>query len=264
MADPGFLRPKTWRLDRVDAGATVRIDDAKLALDHGFLGGLNEAELGHLIFSLTRRGQTLVETEFPIELLARDEWGGLADMGHLLAAFISPNDAVVAEILKEAGRILEHGGHSPSLNGYQSGDPRRAYMLTAAIWSAISGMGLTYAEPPRSFELRGQKVRGPGRIKDEGLATCLDLSLLMVAAVEAAGLNPAVIFTLGHAFTGVWLTERTFPSVAEPDITELRKAIVAREFVCFETTLLTTRPASGFAHAITACLLYTSPSPRDS
>ncbi|MEM6623959.1 MAG: DUF4011 domain-containing protein, partial [Pseudomonadota bacterium] len=252
VADPGFLRPKTWRLDRVDAGATVRIDDGKLALDHGFLGGLNEAEHGHLIFSLTRRGQTLVETEFPIELLARDEWGGLADMDHLLAAFISPNDAVVAEILKEAGRILERGGHSPSLNGYQSGDPRRAYMLTAAIWSAISGMGLTYAEPPRSFELRGQKVRGPGRIRDEGLATCLDLSLLLAAAIEAVGLNPAVIITLGHAFTGAWLTERTFPSVAEPDITELRKAIVAREFVCFETTLLTTRPASGFADAIAA------------
>ena len=111
-------------------------------------------------------------------------------------------------------------------------------------------MGLTYAEPPRSFERAGQKIRNPGRIEREGLATCLDTSLLVAAALEAIGLNPAVVFTRGHAFAGVWLTDRNFPSVAEPDITELRKAIAAREFAAFETTLLTTRPPTGFAHAV--------------
>lgn len=252
VAEPAFIRPKMWTLDRIAPSGAIAIQDRGLNLDPVFLGGLNEAEHGRLFFRASQQGQLLLEQEIDVELLARDEWGGLADMDQLLAAFVSPNDPVIARILKEAGRILELGGHSPSLDGYQNKDPRRAYMLVAAIWSAISGFGLTYAEPPRSFERDGQKVRRPGRINDEGLATCLDLSLLVSAAIEAAGLHPAVIFTAGHAFAGAWLTDRSFASVAEPDVTEVRKAIAAREFIAFETTLLTTRPATGFDRAIDA------------
>ena len=246
VAEPAFLRTKTWTLDRIAPDDQVAVQDRTLELDPAFLGGLNEAEHGRLTFRASQQGEVFLEKKIDIELLARDEWGGLADMDQLLAAFVSPNDPVVARILKEAGRVLERGGHSPSLDGYQSQDPRRAYMLVAAIWSAISGLGLTYAEPPKSFERVGQKVRGPGRVHDEGLATCLDLSLFAAAAIEAAGLNPAIILTSGHAFVGVWLVDRTFTSATEPDVTEVRKAIAAREFIAFETTLLTTRPATDF------------------
>ena len=155
-AAPAFLRAKTWTIDRIAAGDELSIRDRAVTLDPTLLGGLNEAEHGQLFFRLMQQGAPVLDEKCPVELLARDEWGGLADMDQILAAFVSPNDPVVAEILKEAGRILENGGHSPSLDGYQSGDPRRAYMLVAAIWSAISGMGLTYAEPPRSFESRGR------------------------------------------------------------------------------------------------------------
>lgn len=132
VADPVFLRSKTWTLDRIGRQEAVNVRDRTLGLDHRFLAGLNEAEHGRLVFRLSRQGRTLVETECPIELLARDEWGGLDDMDLLLAAFVAPNDPAVAKILKEAGRILERAGHSPALDGYQSRDPRRAYMLAAA------------------------------------------------------------------------------------------------------------------------------------
>ena len=46
------------------------------------------------------------------------------------------------------------------MNGYQSGDPRRAYMLAAAIWSAVTGLGLTYAVPPASFEREDRRFGG--------------------------------------------------------------------------------------------------------
>ncbi|XDA97326.1 hypothetical protein AB1M95_14555 [Sulfitobacter sp. LCG007] len=46
------------------------------------------------------------------------------------------------------------------MDGYQSRDPSRAWMLAGAFWSGETGMGLAYAVPPASFELRGQKVRG--------------------------------------------------------------------------------------------------------
>lgn len=247
---PAFCREKTWTIDRVPVGDIVAVADRDLSFDLPRLAGLNEAEHGELLFTLdVGTGETLQQS-LPVELLARDEWGGLADMSQILAAFVSPNDPAIPKILRAASRLLAGGGHKDSMEGYQSGDPRRVYMIAAAIWSALTGMGLTYANPPRSFEIIGQKVRDPGRIESEGLATCLDTVLLSCAALEAAGLNPVVVFTSGHAFCGIWLVDRSFGRVSEPDITELRKAIAAREFVVFETTLLTSRPPVGFDQAV--------------
>lgn len=152
--------------------------------------------------------------------------------------------------MKEAARILEAAGHDGSMNRYQSGDPARAYLLAAAIWSAATGLGLTYAEPPASFEREGQKIRDPGRITREGLATCLDSTLFLAAAFEAAGIHPVVLFSQGHAWVGVWIRKRDFGHVAEPDAIAVRKAAQARELAPIETTLLTERPSIGFEQAV--------------
>ena len=147
--------------------------------------------------------------------------------------------------------MLEGAGHDSSIDGYQSGDPRRAYLLAGAIWSAVTGLSLTYAEPPASFEREGQKIRGPSRITGEGLATCLDSTLLLAAAFEAAGLNSVVLFSQGHAWVGVWILKKDFGHVTEPDVIAVRKAVQAHEFVPIETTLRTKRPAIGFDHPST-------------
>jgi very-short-patch-repair endonuclease len=247
---PAFCRPKEWIIDRVPPGETIEVGARQITLDFAVLDKLNEAEHGQLVFKLLKDEAVLDEQTIPIELLARDEWGGSDEMAQILAAFVSPNHAVVSSILKEGARLLERGGHKGSLDGYQSRDPRRAYMLAAAIWSAVSSMDLSYAQPPRSFEKQGQKIRDPGSIKDTGLATCLDTTLLLAAAFEAAGLNPVVVFMQGHAFVGVWLIDKTFPLTIEPDVMEVRKAVAAREFRVLETTLLTHRPAVSFEQAM--------------
>ncbi|WP_417474048.1 DUF3320 domain-containing protein [Leisingera sp.] len=249
---PSVIKPKTWTLDRLAVGEERNLSNLETPLNDTLLSGLNEAEFGQLTLTVSVNDTELFREERRIEMLARDEWGGIGDMAHLLAAYVSPNDAVIAAILKEAGRLLERGGQSGAIDGYQSKDPGRAWMLAGAIWSATTALGLTYAYPPASFETRGQKVRSPARIKSEGLATCLDSALLLAACFEAAGLNPAVLFSEGHAWTGVWLTERDFGQVTEPDVMTVRKAIDAREFVTMETTLLTKRPTIGFEQAVSA------------
>ncbi|WP_417208483.1 DUF3320 domain-containing protein [Antarctobacter sp.] len=251
-SNPSVIRPKTWTMDRLGPGDERSLTDLETPLNDTLLAGLNEAEFGLLTLTVSTDGTERFREDRRIEMLARDEWGGIGDMAHLLAAYVSPNDAVVAAILKDAGRLLERGGHSGALDGYQSKDPGRAWMLAGAIWSATTALGLTYAYPPASFETRGQKVRNPARIKSEGLATCLDSALLLAACFEAAGMNPVVLFSEGHAWTGVWLTERDFGQVTEPDVMTVRKAIDAREFVSMETTLMTKRPTIGFEQAVSA------------
>ncbi|AVI58428.1 DNA helicase (plasmid) [Paracoccus yeei] len=251
-ASPGLLRDKTWAIDRIASGTTVQLADLDTPLDTALLGGLDEAEFGQLEFRLTAQDLPETTSAHRVEMLARDEWGGLAEMDNILAAFVSPNHPAVAQILKEASRLLEAGGYSGALDGYQSGDPLRTWMLAGAIWSAATGLGLSYAVPPASFEQSGQKIRDPGRVLAEGLATCLDSTLLLAAAFEAAGLNTAVLFSQGHAWAGVWLQRKDFGRLVEPDVVAVRKAVAAREFVPMETTLLTRRPAVGFEEAVDA------------
>lgn len=252
VTSPEVIRPKSWVIDRIAPDQGIELNDLSTPLDIEKLNGLNETERGTLTLTLQAGETVLQDISQPLDLLAKDQWGGLADMDRLLAAYVLPNDAMVATLLKDASRLLERAGQNGSIEGYQSRDPSRAWMLAGAIWSATTGLGLTYANPPASFEDHGQKIRSPERIKREGLATCLDTSLLLAAAWEQAGLHPVILFTEGHAFVGVWLIDRDFGAVTQPDVVAVRKAIVLKEFVAVETTMLTKRPTIGFAEAADA------------
>jgi len=242
-SSPTFLRSKSWTIDRLAPGDSLLLGDRKIELDADYLAGLNEAERGEITLRLSVGDAVLDEQRFSVRLLARDEWGGVADMAQLLPAFVMPNDPAVARVLRSAADRLAEHGHPSGLDGYQSGDPQRAFMLTAAIYSAIAGMGIYYAEPPASFEDRGQKVRRPATIANERLGTCLDTTLMFAAALESAGLYPVILVFQGHAAVGVWLTKRTFGNTIETDQMEVRKALASRELIVFETTGVTHRPA---------------------
>ncbi len=248
----GFLKPKTWKIDRLLAGDELQLRDCKVDLDPRYLSGLNEAEKSQLNFRLFAGDEKLASTDCDVRVLAREEWGGINQGGELIAAFVMPNDPAIATILKSAGRILERHGHSSALDGYQSNDPKRAYLLVTSIWNAICGLKLTYANPPKSFEQVGQKTRTPQTVIAQGLATCLDSTLLFSAAIEAVGLNPVIVMTDGHCFAGAWLTEKTMKRVVETEPSELRKAIVGNELVAFETTLVTHSPPAKFQNSVKA------------
>lgn len=251
-SSPKFIRPKSWVIDRMAAGGELPIRDRDLSLDADYLNGLNEAERGVLKFNLQRGEETIATCEKDVRVLARDEWPGMNSGGELLAAFVMPNDPAIAGLLKIAGDVLARHGHRSALDGYQSGDPARAYMLVAALWSAVAGKSLTYANPPRSFEAVGQKTRRPATVFSEGLATCLDSTLLFAAAIEAVGLNPVVVLVQGHCFAGAWLVQKTLPQIVEPDCSEIRKAIDGHELITFETTMVTSRPPVQFEDAVRA------------
>src|SRR3546814_5829719 len=79
--------------------------------------------------------------------------------------------------------------------------------------------------PPASFERNGQKIRTPGEVLDNGIATCLDSAVLFASALEQIGLRPLIAFTEGHAICGLWLQPQTLPSLITDDPAELRKHI---------------------------------------
>lgn len=252
-ADPPVFEPMQWRVDRIVPGGEAHITKRDLRLNAGLLLQLNEAVLATVTLRATatgRNGGESAERMVPVELLARNEWGGAAAMPELLAAFTLPNDAAVSKLIKAASDVLRRGGRSDGIDGYQSKSRTRVHELASAIWSAVASLRLTYAEPPASFEWQGQKVRPPSQILETGLATCLDTALLFAAVLEQAGLYPVIVLTRGHAFTGVWLQPQEFATLLVEDAASLRKRVALQELVLFETTLATGAHPSPFSRAI--------------
>jgi very-short-patch-repair endonuclease len=250
---PPFLKPKTWTIDACDAKSHYAIKDCDVQLDGALLGKLTEAETSTLTLTLVEKPGTqderaIATAEQKVELLPRNQWGGLSHLPDLVAAFVQPNELAVDRLLKQTAEVLRKAGKNPAIDGY-AGGAKRAWELSSALWSAMAGLGLDYALPPASFEHRGQKVRSPSQVLDARIGTCLDLTLFFCAALEQAGLNPIVVFTKGHAFAGVWLRPEEFSTVVVDDVTAIRKRVRLKELVLFETTLITHRPAPSFSYA---------------
>jgi very-short-patch-repair endonuclease len=250
---PPFLKPKVWWVDACGPKTHYRIKDRDVQLDGTLLGKLTEAETSTMTFTLVENadaeGEQVVATAVQrVELLPRNQWGGLSHLPDLVAAFVQPNEPAIERLLKQTAEVLRKAGKSSALDGYQGG-AKRVWELTSALWTAVAELGVDYALPPASFEHTGQKVRGSAQVLDVRIGTCLDLTLLFCSALEQAGLNPIVVFTKGHAFAGVWLRQEEFSTVVVDDVTAIRKRVRLKELILFETTLITSRPAPPFTYA---------------
>ena len=255
-ADPAVFIPRIWKLDRIQAGSSTDIRNRDLVLNADFLPSLEEAVSAGIVLKLWLEGKRgddsscLATQSYPVEILAPGEWGGASSMAELLAMFVQPNNAAVGRILRASADVLRKAGKPDRLDGYEGKTRARSYELASAVWSAISGLRLTYALPPASFETQGQKVRAPQQIVEQGLATCLDTALLFAATLEQAGLNPIIILTKGHAFTGVWLQPQEFASLITEDASAVRKRVALQELMVFETTFCMQMSGPGFSKAI--------------
>ena len=204
-AEPDFAAPVEQRIAAVAPRSTYTLEAVDLVLSPRVLGELTERVRGELRFELVQGDQPLAACAEPVELLARDEWSGLTALPEVLAAFVLPNHPAVEQLLRAAADVLAQWTGDPALSGYQSRDPKRVYTMAAAIYTALQARGITYVNPPASFEAQGQRIRLPDRILEARLATCLDLAVLTAACLEQAGLNPLLVVVQGHAFVGVWL-----------------------------------------------------------
>ena len=263
-SNPAFLKPKSWVLDRITPGGIRPITDRDIELDGAFLLELADSMSGVATITVEHHGTVIANQTKPIELLAFSEWGGAGYMPELLAAFSMPNDPAVDRVLRDASLILRAAGKSDGIDGYTSGSRQRVWEITSAIYTAICNLGITYALPPASFERDGQKIRLPGQILENRIATCLDSTMLIASALEQAGLNPIVALPHEHALAGVWLQPEELSTIVVDEAEILRKRIQLNELLLFETTFVTNHPAPPFSRAIQAATEVIKPDSDDS
>ncbi len=238
---PGLSGVFEAELPTLPPGASFQLDRPDLLLEGARLRSVLERERGAIHLELRGPERIFVLESRPVEVLAYNEWDHAA-LPELLAAFVLPNEPGVARLLETARDLLGEATGDPTLSGYQSRSRERVRAMVDSIHRAIQRLDVTYISPPASFDPGSQKVRFPGDVLEHRMGTCLDLSVLAAAALEATGLNSVLALVRGHVFPGVWLIDDWLPAASTDDPVLLRKLIQAGELLVFDATLATARP----------------------
>lgn len=253
--DPPVVAETVLRLDELSAHESTRFQAVSLMLLRAPLRERTEREEGQLWIETTGDGLAPDAKPRPLSVLAYNEWHGGSSLRELVAAHVLPNDPAVEVVLTAARQILQDRTRNGALNGYQSGDPRRAYEQAAAIYWAVASQGIGYVSPPASFETTGQKIRTPEQVISSKLGTCLDTTVFLAACIEQAGLRPLIALLEGHALPGVWLLDKSLDGpVAEHQSFLVNRAALG-ELLMIESTGLTTNPVTDFQVAQNAARL---------
>lgn len=208
--------------------------------------------VGTILIELLQNEEIIFSYSDTVELLAYDQWSGLLIMPEIITAFVTPNHPLISEVLSRASAFLREWNKLPSFTGYQTNNPNNVKIQMAAIFAALRSWKIIYNNPPASYETIGQRVRLPHKVLEEKQGTCLDLSVLYAACLEAAGLFPLLVFIKGHAFCGCWLEQQTFSDCAVDDVSAIEKRIVAgnEEILLVECTNFTCGNNVDFERAI--------------
>ena len=249
-SDPPFMSPWEVRVERIPERATYEVPSFDLSVSPSYLATLSERLLGHLNVSVLEGEDRIASRSVALEVLARNEWGGLRSLPEILAAFVMPNHPAMQDLLREAADLLLAAGSESALSGYQTRSPRRVYQMVSAAYQATAARGITYINPPASFEQEGQRIRLPSEVLGARMGTCLDLSSLIAGCLEQMGLHPLLILLDGHAMVGVWLDETSFPVAVVDDALSVRKRVELDELVVFDTTCMTSNPPMAFERSV--------------
>ncbi len=158
QTSPAVLEAKQWKIDRLLPNSSVDIRERDVKLNAEWLSELTESVVCEVTLCLRHGDEELFTECYPLEALAKNEWGGEA-MVELLPSFIMPNDPAVDRILKATSDVLRSAGKNEGLDGYESKSRTRVWEIASALWTAICNLNISYALPPASFERNGQKIR---------------------------------------------------------------------------------------------------------
>lgn len=239
-------------IEKILPGEALHFKNLNVSVNADYLVTLTEKISDRMTVSVWQKETEIISESKKIEMLAFDQWPGLSYTPELLNAFVMPNHPVIAELLQLAADYLNKWTGNPSLAGYQFKDPNRVKSMAAAAYAAIQQKNITYAEPPASFEALGQRIRLADAVLDQHLGTCMDMTLLYAACLEAMGLNPVMVMMKGHIFAGVWLMEQSFSDMLMDDPSQLEKRMSKgiHELIVVECTAMCAGKTKSFDEAV--------------
>ncbi len=253
MCEGEYLKPCQQQVPMLGVGEAIRLDAIEIVPDADKLLELTEGMMTTFRIGVHTGDACIVEQEYPLELMAYDQWLGTSVLPQTLASFVTPNHpAINAMVVKAAGVLKELNGSS-QFSEYQSGNTNEVRQQVAAVFKALHQCGIVYRAMPASFAEVGQRVTLPHQVLTGKLGNCLELTLLFASVLESIGLHCVVIMEEGHAYLGVWLVDDSCSYSVCDDASLLEKKCSRGidEMLVLESTMLT-REKTSFEEAVSA------------
>lgn len=234
----------------VSPAETVVTASLGIRPDHKRLAAVTERVTTDVTLRATSHGEPVGETRLELQLMPFDHWTGTGVLPQTICSFITPNHPFIDRLMVKSGQMLKRLTGESFLSGYQSGDPNNVRRQVAAVFAALHDEGIVYRGMAASFEAVGQRINMPGKVLASKIGNCLELTLLMAAVLEAAGINTLIIFQRGHAFLGIWLVDDCYPCSVCDDASFIEKSCSEGigEMMVLESTMLA-REATSFEEA---------------
>ncbi len=255
---PELGEPVRLAVPLLRGGEQVDLGVVDIRLPPGRLRGVLEAERVSLSWVLYGETGVLLNQQADVRLLAYNEWVAASTAPTLLATFVTPNHPVIMQVLKLVRGYLATSTDDNSLNGYQSCSPQRVTKMVEALYTTFQDLGISYINPPASFEQTGQKIRLADVVLSDQMGTCIDLSMLIASCLEQMGLNPLLVLVKGHTFIGVWLNDDYFPECVVEDASRLRNLQLSGDLLCFNSSSFASSPQPPFPQVIASAWEYLS------
>lgn len=235
---PEFAESWVRYIGEIRVGEPLVINEPDLIMNPELLLSFNETVEGSIvaeILTADEKSDPVCKQAFEVTVLPYDLWLS-NDHPELLAAFVTPNDRRVLEIVAKAGERL-----GIAFSGYRHGsaDKQEVLKQMKVIYEVIQEEKITYCYPPANWD-RGQRVRMPGFTLANKLGCCIDMAVLYASCLEAASLNPMVMILKGHAIAGCWLKQANFQEtiVDDRETVEVRSYNKLGELAMVECTLM--------------------------
>ena len=244
-----LAHPLTISVPPLEPASEWMCETPNLVLNGARLRSLLERERAMLSLVLLTGSVERARVDQSVEVLASNEWDR-SRLPELLAAFVTPNHPFISSLLQVARAELQQMTGDPGFHGYSRRSRERVLLTTQAIFSGLGKIDLAYVPAPASFESTGQKIRLADDLQQYRLGNCLDISLVLAAALEQAGLHPVLLLFKEHVVPGVWLVNEWLPVTVSDDRLIPEKLLRCGDLVLFEATAALNRPVPSFEAAV--------------
>lgn len=148
-------------MSTVSPDRTIRIKNFEIRLDEAKMAVLTERV--NTTFTLTivadatseESRREVFHQDYPIELMAYDQWLGTTVLPQSLASFVTPDTPSVSRVIVKAAAKLKELSGSSSFTEYQSGNPNEVVRQVAAIYAALHEERIVYRSMSVSYEQIG-------------------------------------------------------------------------------------------------------------
>ena len=239
-------------MSTVSAERTIRIKNFELRLDADKMAALTERVNTTFTLSIVADAASeesrreVFRQEYPIELMAYDQWLGTTVLPQSLVSFVTPDTPAVRQLIVKAAQKLKDLSGSSSFTEYQSGNPNEVVRQVAAIFATLHEEGIVYRSMPASYEQIGQRITLPEQVLSGKLGNCIELSLLFASVLEGVGINSGIILENGHAYLGIWLVNDScrYSTLDDASFIEKKSSKGIDEIMVIESTGITAENTS--------------------